>query len=264
MTLKAPFSHLQANAPERFSKAALEYDHHARVQKHAAVHLAAWLDQVLPTPFDPKVCIDVGSGTGFLTEYLLKRFPQSPVHAVDLAPGMLAHLKTKLASPQLHTHVLNGEELAFEHLWVPNHSLLVSGMCAQWFDNLELALRRWLSVSNTVAFSVLLDGSFQAWHAAHEETKQVCGLRRLPQLADIETMLHVFSHEGLLERSAHHSKDFLDHHPDGLSFARSLRAIGADVPNPAHKPANLRKVFSALGTACTMNYRVGFFLLERP
>lgn len=251
-------------ASRRFSDAARDYDHHARVQKHSAQHLCQWLDQMLPANFNPKACVDVGSGTGFLTEYLLNKFPESAVHAVDLAQGMLTELTRKYPTERLHTHLLNGEELAVEHLWIPNHSLLISGMCAQWFGNIEEAIRRWLSVSNTVAFSVLLDGSFQAWEVAHEDTGQTSGLRPLPRDDDLQDIMKALVAEGIAASTAHHTKNFLDHHPDGLSFARSLRAIGADQPRINHTPVNLRKVISALGEACTMNYHIGFYYLERP
>ena len=137
-------------------------------------------------------------------------------------------------------------------------------MCAQWFSNVEDAIRRWLSVSNTVALSVLLDGSFQAWEVAHEETGQTSGLRKLPCNDQLQDILHTLVAEGIAANTSHHTKNFLDHHPNGLSFARSLRAIGADQPRINHKPVNLRKVISALGDACTMNYRIGFYYLERP
>ena len=180
------------------------------------------------------------------------------------AEGMLTELTRKYPTERLHTHLLNGEELAVEHLWIPNHSLLISGMCAQWFGNIEEAIRRWLSVSNTVAFSVLLDGSFQAWEVAHEDTGQTSGLRPLPCDDDLQDIMNALVAEGIAASTAHHTKNFLDHHPDGLSFARSLRAIGADQPRVNHTPVNLRKVISALGEACTMNYHIGFYYLERP
>lgn len=251
-------------AVHRFSGAARNYDHHARIQKHAALHLAQWLEQILPPRFDPKACIDVGSGTGFLTDYLLNQFPDSAVHAVDLAQGMLLELQRKFPTDRLHTHLLNGEELAVQNLWVPNHSLLVSSMCAQWFNRLEEAIRHWLSVSNTVAFSILLDGSFQAWQTAHHDTAQTCGLRDLPTSSMLQDIMNKLATEGIAKNTAHQTKNFLDHHPNGLSFARSLRAIGADQPRPNHTPVNLHKVISALGEACTMNYHIGFYYLERP
>lgn len=254
----------KGSASARFSGAAQQYDHHARVQKHAAAHLWHWVQPKLNPEHPPLACIDVGSGTGFLTEHLLTRFPHTPIHAVDIAPGMLSELARKHPTPQLKTHLLNGEELAVEKLWVPSHSLLVSSMCAQWFNDLEDAIRKWLSVSNTLAFSVLLDGSFQAWHAAHRDTDQACGLRALPTAETMQGIVQTLAAEGLVAQHQHHNKDFLDHHPDGLSFARSLRAIGADMPRTHHRPANLRKVVHALGEACTMNYHIGFYWLQRP
>lgn len=208
--------------------------------------------------------MDVGSGTGFLTEHLLARYPNTTTHAIDLAQGMLDELKRKHPNANLKTHCLNGEDLAVEKLWVPNHSLLMSGMCAQWFVDLEGAIRKWLSVSNTVAFSILLDGSFQAWQAAHDEASQPCGLRILPTGQHLQHIIQTLIGEGLVARCAKHTKEFLDHHTDGLSFARSLRAIGADTPRHNHRPANLRKVIHALGEACTLNYNLGFYCLERP
>lgn len=252
---------------ERFSLAAQQYEHHARVQRHVAAHLWNWAHSLLQgdsSAFAPQACVDVGCGTGFLTDRMLKHYPQLPVHAVDMAPGMLAALQSKHPdNHQLHTHCLNGETLSMEHLWIPPHSLLMSSMCAQWFDDLEGAVRRWLSVSNTVAFSVLLDGSFQVWKAAHEETGQTCGLRALPTAAQLEQLIHKLVDEGLVARSALHEKEFLDHHTDGLSFARSLRFIGADQPHATHQPVQLRKVIRALGGACTLNYHLGFYCLER-
>jgi malonyl-CoA O-methyltransferase len=257
--LNSPFS-----ASKRFSDAACDYDHHARVQKNSAQYLYKWLDQILPAEFAPKACIDVGSGTGFITDHLLKKYPNSTVHAVDLAKGMLFELKQKYPTAKLHTHQIDGEQLAVKHLQIPKQSLLISGMCAQWFSNLEEAIRNWLNVSNTVAFSVLLEGSFQAWKTAHENTGQESGLRNLPDHKDLQKTINTLLSEGIVIKTVNHSKDFLDHHPDGLSFARSLRAIGADQPKAHHKPVNLKKVISALGNACTMNYHIGFYYLERP
>lgn len=251
-------------ATHRFSAAARDYDHHARVQKHSGQHLCQWLDQILPPTFTPSACVDVGSGTGFITKHLLNKFPDSAVHAVDLAQGMLTELTRKYPTERLYTHLLNGEELTVEHLGIPNHSLLVSGMCAQWFDNIEQAIRRWLSISNNVAFSLLLDGSFQAWEIAHEDTHQTSGLMKLPSSQELQLILGTLQNEGIAGNTVHHTKNFLDHHPDGLSFARNLRTIGADQPRPNHTPVNLRKVISALGEGCTMNYHIGFYYLERP
>jgi hypothetical protein len=52
-------------------------------------------------------------------------------------------------------------------------------------------------------------------------------------------------------------------HPDGMSFAHSLRAIGADMPRNEHQPVNLRPVCRQLQGGFVSNYDIGFFCLEK-
>ncbi len=250
-----PFCH-------RFSKAAENYDSNARIQKQVSLTLWDWLHTHLNPHFEPAAAIDVGSGTGFMTQLLLNTY-SCPVHAIDIAPGMIDWLKNNVSSAQLHTHLMDGEQLSIDPLWIPRNSLLVSNMCAQWFDDLNQALRRWLSVSNTVAFSLLLNGSFEAWHQAHAETGQIAGARLLPDDGILMTLLNNLQQEKLVQALHFKSREFLDQHFDGLSFARSLRAIGADAPKSNHHPVNLRAVIRELGKGCTINYRIGFVFLQR-
>lgn len=258
----------QAHRPhaQRFSEAAGGYDDHARIQKQSARFLWDWTREQLQPGFEPKACLDIGSGTGYMTRLLLDHYPHSPVHAVDIAPGMIDTLRGQLqpqAGERLHLHCMDGEELALEHLWVPNQSLLVSNMCAQWFEQLGEAVRHWLSISNVVAFSVLVDGSFEAWKQAHLSAKQACGLRQLPQSEDLEHLLDTLRAEGLCVQTEFTVREYLEQHSGGLSFARSLRAIGADHARAQHRPANLRKVLAELGDICTLNHRIAYLYLRR-
>lgn len=250
------------NFCNRFSEAAENYDSNARIQKQVSNNLWDWLQTHLEKPFEPAATIDVGSGTGFMTQLLLNQYA-CPVHAIDIAPGMVEWLRNHIPSEQLHTHLLDGEHLSIEQLWVPNNCLLVSNMCAQWFSDLDQAIRRWLSVSNTIAFSVLLNGSFEAWNQAHTETGQTAGIRSLPEASALQVILNNLQQEGLIKNLQFKSREFLDQHFDGLSFARSLRAIGADTPKTNHHPVNLRAVIRELGKGCTINYRIGFVFLQR-
>jgi malonyl-CoA O-methyltransferase len=247
----------------QFSKAATQYDQHAPIQQQVANDLWAWAQPLLPNPFTPQHCVDVGCGTGFLTQHLLSHYPNTPVHAVDMAQGMLNTVQNKHPSPHLHTHQLNGETLTPEQLRTQTPCLLASSMCAQWFQNLDQALHHWLNTANIVVFSVLLHPSFDAWRQAHTQAQQPCGLRQLPTHEHILSLIEQCQAQGLLHQHKHLQGTYLEHHPDGLSFARSLRAIGAHTPHPAHKPANLRPVLAQLKNGCTLNYQLGFYCLER-
>ena len=248
----------------RFSQAARQYDQHAPLQKQVAYDLFHWANRQLSAGYRPKSCLDIGSGTGFLTTHLLNHYPDTPTHAIDQAPGMLAELVRKHPTPRLTTQCLDGETLTPEQLNLPKPTLLMSSMCAQWFNTLEHALRNWLNLADTLAFSILLNNSFEAWHTAHTQSKQPCGLHPLPSHTHIEGILQQFTQQGLVAHCNSHTHTYQEQHPNGLSFARSLRAIGADTPQPNHRPANLRPVLSRLKTGCTMNYHIGFYYVERP
>lgn len=270
-----PLSNTQsiANASlhaHRFSKAAQHYDVHARVQKQSADHLWTWLQQRLTLHnlhgFEPKASIDVGCGTGFLTAKLLAQYPQVPCHAVDLAPGMLHHVQTSLnphGDHLLHTHQLDGEHLALEDLWLSSQSLLVSNMCAQWFGDPLEAVRRWLSLSNVVCLSLQLDDSFEAWKQAHIEAGLPCGLRPLPHLQAVQAWPQQLMAEGLCQVAEVHSKQWLEHYANGLAFARTLKAIGADSPAATHTPVPLRRVLQHLDEGCTINHHIAYLFLKR-
>jgi len=68
-----------------FERAADTYDASAVLQKEIAKRLTDRLDYI---KHSPKTVLDVGSGTGFITQDLLKRYPKSSIIALDLAFSM--------------------------------------------------------------------------------------------------------------------------------------------------------------------------------
>ena len=68
-----------------FERAADTYDASAVLQKEIAKRLTERLDYI---KHSPKTVLDVGSGTGFITQDLLKRYPKSSIFALDLAYSM--------------------------------------------------------------------------------------------------------------------------------------------------------------------------------
>ena len=133
---------------------------------------------------------------------------------------MVDWLRDRANTSRLKVHLMDGEHLSVENLWVPPQSLLVSSMCAQWFGDLNQAIRRWVSVSNTVAFSILMDGSFEAWHQAHEETGQQVGLQPLPPACAIEDLIHSLRAEGLVRSTVFKTREFSRSPPRRAIFCK--------------------------------------------
>lgn len=238
----------------RFSEAAGNYEEAARIQAQAAVKFGAWLAQLgLATPAS---IAEVGCGTGLFTRLLHARHPGAHLLATDLAPNMVERCRTNLPSnPNLQFMVCDGRNASFN----PAPDWIVSTMCFQWFDPLLPVLEWHYANSRVLAFSILVSGSFAEWRAAHERAGLAPGLLSCPEFDALRRICHTLS-GGQMHA---HRISLNEQHPDGLSFARSLRAIGADLPQPGYQPANLRPVLRQMAKGTTANYEIGFFCLKK-
>lgn len=237
----------------RFSEAAPCYEESARVQRQAAAEFDAWLSQCgLATP---KRIAEIGCGTGFLTGLLAARFPDAAICATDLAPAMLDRCReNSRGNPNIEYLLCDGRDARFD----PVPDWIVSSMCFQWFDSLGPVLKHHFSRCRTLAFSIMLDGSFSEWRAAHARAGQPLGLRRLP---DYDSLLHACR---TLENARVHAHRISLHesHADGMAFAHALRRIGAGEPRPGHRHASLKPVLRSLQKGLRANYEIAFLCLE--
>ncbi len=158
-------------------------------------------------------------------------------------------------SPLLQFSVCDGRDAVF----TPTPDWIVSTMCFQWFDPLPPVLAHHFGNARVLGFSVLLDGSFAQWRAAHASLGLEAGLHRCPNFDALRRAC-----EELRPARLHVQRISLtEQHANGQSFAQSLRAIGADQPRPGHRPIALRPVFRQLEQGIAANYEIGFFCLEK-
>lgn len=217
---------------QRFARAQ-EYDRHAAIQRHIARGLAARI-ATLPLGDAPRV-LEIGCGTGFLSEALLAHLPAARLTATDIAPAMLERTRQRLGPRErLIFAVMDGES--------PDRSgpfdLIASSLAFQWFADLPTAigrLRGLLAPGGWLAFATLTEGSFAEWRAACGD--QPCGIPVYPGAAALGAL-------GLSVQVEHHGVDF----GSARDFLRHLKGIGASLPRAGYhpmKPATLRQVMAA-------------------
>ena len=241
-----------------FDAAASTYDDNAPIQRAAAERLAERIAAV-PLPTRPRI-LEIGCGTGFLTQALRRRLGPADWTITDLSPAMLAACRKRLGDPQDAVfRVMDGEHPQLEP--GEGFDLICASLAFQWFEDLPGALQQLsarLRPGGWLAFATLADGTLGEWRAAHADLGFRSATPDFPSLPALADMLG-----GRVE-----GERLIQVHADGRDLLRGLKAIGAGSPAQDRRPlapAQLKRVmarFEANGAASS--YHVAFGTFRRP
>ncbi|PYD75811.1 dethiobiotin synthase [Novacetimonas pomaceti] len=242
----------------RSFNAASGYDGAARVQRIVADRLARRIASA-SAQSGPRRILEVGCGTGFLTQRLRALFPAAQIVATDIAPDMIRRARAKLGEgPNLAFHVMDAEKPDLDGPF----DLICSSMAMQWFSDRQMAMQTLcalLAPDGTMAFTTLCSGSFTQWRGYYAALNIECPM---PEHPDPQTLEREWPLSG---RGAWTCETIVDMPRSALSFVRELRAIGAGTPRPGHVPASLRHVLEAArrDAVFSANYNVAFGIFRR-
>lgn len=209
-----------------FGRCAQTYDRMAAIQRDSAETLA----ELLPDIEKPDI-LEIGCGTGFLTEEIIRKYPGANILATDLSPSMIEYTKTKFTQDNVRFDVMDGENPQTDKTF----DLIVSNMTFQWFENPEssiAALKKLLKPGGQIFFTSLGTNSFIEWR----RTLQKLGL---PEGVNTGATL---------PGQVHEEERFI-YYPSTLSFLKSVKAIGAHMPREGYPRLN----HAALKKACVIH-----------
>lgn len=122
-----------------FSKSSKNYDKYAIIQKHMAKKLIEHLDEDSYGNI-----LEIGCGTGILTDYILDKNLFSILDLCDISSEMLQKVKKKYKD-KINSYILGDiEELELNQ----KYDLIISNASFQWFNNLEKTLEKLLKALN--------------------------------------------------------------------------------------------------------------------
>lgn len=235
-----------SNIQARFNQAACHYDDLALAQQHAAERLIDRLISKHPN-FQAQSILDLGCGTGFVTQALRKHYPNANFILNDFAKDMLKVCQTKFISPNVSYLLGNMDEIP-----LPKSDLIASNFSLQWSRDIRSCMQRLYQKSKILAFTCLVEGSLATWQA-HFPKQQ---LMHYPKPKDVIDLVH--EHDA----SAH---IFMEKFPlkaqTPREFMRYLQQIGASTPLEPTSLKNLRKVLQSK-TPIETEYHVLFAILE--
>ena len=173
---------LQQTVGKRFNAAAATYDKHAAIQWSVARRLLWEIERGKP----PRRILEIGCGTGLLTEQLRERFPAAEVHALDISPAMIAVARQRWrGAARVRWHV--GDVRRYRP--AGHFDLIVSNCALHWAAPLAPVFRRlarWLMPGGRLCAALMLRGTLAELHAARQRiAPQKPTLHSLPSFAAV-------------------------------------------------------------------------------
>lgn len=219
-----------------FGAAAERYSQAAPVQDQTAALLIAKLITMVNTAHGRGV--EIGCGTGLLTQRLVMQLPQWDWVISDLAPDMVAHCQQNIAGSRADFMVMDGERPTVRG----PVDLIVSNLAFQWFDQLEASLHRLLDLlpsGGKLAFTTLGPDSFKEWKQALAVKGATHGMHPYAPMDWYQQRFEAVAQVDCLGQVIEHPYD------DARHFLKALKAIGAGVARAGYhpiSPAILRQI----------------------
>lgn len=242
---------LQTKIRNQFNRASSSYEEAAALQKQSAKFLVAKLRKLISQNSSPTTILDLGSGTGFLPELLLKYYPDSLYLLNDLAPKMLAIAKFKFAN-QRNFLFLEGD---LESLDFTRQELIISNLALQWVDDLWLTLKKISTKANIFAFSTLLHGSFQEWEIVLKKFDPTFKLKSYPTK---ESLIAYCNQIKTSKQFSYWIKEFPVATENPQAFIQYLKKIGATTSPKELSLANLKKLLKNYRQNIQVTYKIFF------
>lgn len=204
-----------------FGRAASGYDQAARLQRAMAKTLLERLDYIR---IEPRRILDVGAGTGWLSEQLGKKYPKARVMALDLAMPMLWQVQKRgrwlrrIPCLCARTEAIPLADASLD--------MLISNAMLQWCANPQAVFAEWLRVLRPgglllfTSFGPLTLQELGAAWAQVDGLPHVHGFVDMPVLGD--GLMGAGWENPVLDRDLYRL-----HYPDALRLMRDIKSLGA-------------------------------------
>jgi malonyl-CoA O-methyltransferase len=167
---------------QHFDRHAFEYDRYAVIQCEMANQLMTMLEHANPLKPVSRI-LEIGCGTGILTEMISKRWSSAHITAVDISAEMIKLTKLKLGERAKGiTFILEDAEelIAGGHL-NGEYDLIISNATFQWFQQPAETIKSLLSSLQTphgiFAFSTFGPRTFYELHQSFQAAEAYLGLK---------------------------------------------------------------------------------------
>ncbi len=213
-------------------KAAHNYHEKAEIHRKVAEGLMASLrpwKNILPRK---GALLEVGCGTGILSELLIKEFPEREIVLTDLNQEILDICKTNLEKAGLLSDKISFKVLEVNNTMevVPDsNAMVISNFVPHWFKDTSIGLER---LADTIVYGGLLlcsfpgKNSFPEWYEKCLELGLPFTSNTLPDTEEVVIKLSMSS-----VQVDYHENELTQQFDKAIDFFNHLKEIGIDVSN---------------------------------
>jgi malonyl-CoA O-methyltransferase len=205
---------------QSFDRAAHRYDKSAALQQQVATKLIELLSMT-----NPQSILDIGCGTGQVTEAMCAHYPQADVVALDFSERMLLETEKRLAVTDKTAKLVcaDAENLPFVEA---TFELMISSLMLQWSNDLTqnlMHMNHCLTDKGQLAFSTFTEGTLKEVKASW---RSVDGEVHTSDFMDVGTLRESVEAAGFHNVQIH-QETIVSIYPNVREILMDMKRIGA-------------------------------------
>ena len=228
-------SEYKSKVIKSFSDNAESYHDKATIQRKVSKSLA----DILPKLENPRI-LEVGCGTGILTEFLIQKYPNASLEITDISGSMLEECKKRCDRGKIKFFEMDGEK-PLQNLG--RYDLVVSSMTLHWFEYPLVGIQR-LAELGPLFYATIGKNNFLEWQNA------VCLYNDKKAFFPVQDLPGIISEEYFKLNCS-----------DFCSFAKELKSMGVLLKHEKQFSLSYTKLSKALKTFNQKNDTISWHII---
>ncbi|WP_107669021.1 methyltransferase domain-containing protein [Cyanothece sp. BG0011] len=219
-------SYQKEKIANNFSKGVNNYLSHSQVQKHCAEKLLQ-IAQNYTNSIPKGSILEIGCGTGFVTQELIKQFPNHFKDIIDISDEMLKYCEKNLHISEQQKALIQFRQMDGETIKTDanSYAAIISSFTIQWFQDIVNSLNRLINTLQPQGVLLVAfpnDKSFPEWQKMCDQLNVPFTRNQLPNIEELMQKLSIPPHKIYI-----YEEQVSINYNNAADFFKSLKIIGA-------------------------------------